>query len=174
MDTALLIIGFVLMFLGIAGAILPVIPGTPVSWIGLLLLHLTSIIEIDWWFLSITFVIAIGIYILDYIIPAIGTKRFGGTKAGAWGAIIGLFVGLFIPIPFGIFIGSFLGALFGEMIVSDTAFEPALKAAFGSFVGFLASTVLKVFATFAFLALFCYKVYANWDLISPLFNLNLS
>ncbi|EDM45148.1 hypothetical protein SCB49_03469 [unidentified eubacterium SCB49] len=170
MDITLLIIGFILMFIGIAGAILPVIPGTPISWIGLLLLHLTTIVEINWWFLGITFVIAIGIYILDYVIPAMGTKRFGGTKAGAWGAIIGLFIGIFIPIPFGILIGSFLGALFGEMIISNTTFEPALKAAFGSFIGFLASTVLKVMATFAFLALYCYKAYENWDAISPLFQ----
>lgn len=168
MDITLIIIGFVLMFLGIAGAILPVIPGTPVSWIGLLLLHLTSIVAIDYWFLGITFIFAIGIYILDYIIPAIGTKRFGGTKAGAWGAIIGLFIGLFIPIPFGILIGSFLGALFGEMVVSNTPFEPALKAAFGSFIGFFASTVLKVFATLVFLGLFCYKAYIHWDVIAPL------
>ncbi len=168
MDTTLIIIGFVLMFIGIAGAILPVIPGTPISWVGLLLLHLSSIIAIDYWLLGITFVIAIGIYILDYIIPAMGTKRFGGTKAGAWGAIIGLFIGLFIPIPLGILIGSFLGALFGEMIVSNTPFEPALKAAFGSFIGFLASTVLKVFATLAFLALFCYKAYVHWDVIASL------
>ena len=170
MDITLIIIGFLVMFLGIAGAVLPVIPGTPISWIGLLLLYLTSVVPFDWWFLSITFVIAIGIYILDYIIPAIGTKRFGGTKAGAWGAIIGLFVGFLIPIPFGILIGSFLGAFFGEMIISNTAFEPALKAAFGSFIGFLASTVLKVFATVTFLGLFCYKVSINWDAISPLFQ----
>lgn len=171
MDITLIVIGFILMFLGIAGAVLPVIPGTPVSWVGLLLLHLTTIIATDWWFLSITFVIAIGIYILDYIIPAMGTKRFGGTKAGAWGAIIGLFAGLFfIPLPFGFLIGSFLGALFGELIISNTETGAAFKAAFGSFIGFLASTVLKVFATFAFLALFCYKVYVNWQVIGPLFQ----
>ncbi len=170
MDATLIIIGFILMFVGIAGAIMPVIPGTPISWLGLLLLYLTSIIAMDWWFISITFVIAIGIYILDYVIPAMGTKRFGGTKAGAWGAIIGLFVGMFfIPIPFGFLIGSFLGALFGEMIVSNTEFEPALKAAFGSFIGFLASTVLKVFATLVFLGLFVYKAYVNWNVIEPLF-----
>ncbi len=170
MDATLIIIGFILMFIGIAGAIMPVIPGTPISWLGLLLLYLTSIIAMDWWFISITFVIAIGIYILDYVIPAMGTKRFGGTKAGAWGAIIGLFVGMFfIPIPFGFLIGSFLGALFGEMIVSNTEFELALKAAFGSFIGFLASTVLKVFATLVFLGLFVYKAYVNWNVIEPLF-----
>lgn len=171
MDTTLIIIGFILMFVGVGGAILPVIPGTPISWVGLLLLHLTTIIEIDYWFLGITFVIALGIYILDYIIPGIGTKKFGGTKAGAWGAIIGLFVGFLIPIPFGILIGSFLGALFAEMIVSNTDFEPALKAAFGSFIGFLASTVLKVFATLVFLGLFCYKAYLNWDVIAPIIKL---
>ena len=171
MDLLLLIIGFLLMLVGIAGAILPVIPGTPLSWLGLLLFHLMSVVTFNWWFVGITFIIGIGIYILDYIIPAMGTKKLGGTKAGAWGAIIGLFIGMFfIPIPFGFLMGSFLGALLGELLISKSETKVAFKAAFGSFIGFLASTVLKLMVAFVFLGLFIYKVYEHKDVIAPLFS----
>ena len=108
--------------------------------------------------------VAITLYILDYIIPAIGTKKFGGSKAGAWGTTIGLVVGLIAPIPFGILIGPFAGALLGELLFNRTEGKAAVKAAFGSFIGFLASTFMKLFATLIYLGLFIYKLYINWDL----------
>jgi len=145
------------------GSVLPVIPGTPVSWVGLIVLYLSPSIKFDWPFIVITGIIAIGIYILDYIIPAMGTKRFGGSKAGAWGALIGLFVGLIAPVPLGVLIGPFVGALIGELIINRTEQKQAWKAAFGSFVGFLASTFMKLVATIAYLFLFLYKVWDNWD-----------
>lgn len=159
MDIILIIIGFLLMLIGIAGSILPVIPGTPISWLGLIVLYLSPSIPFDWTFIIITGVVAILIYIMDYIIPAIGTKKFGGSRAGAWGTIIGLFVGILAPIPFGILIGPFAGALIGEMVFNQTHGPQALKAAFGSFIGFLASTFMKLFATCIFLLLFCWKVW---------------
>lgn len=166
MDIILLIVGFVLMLVGIVGSILPVIPGTPISWLGLIVLYLAPSIEFDWPFIIITGVIAIGIYIMDYIIPAIGTKKFGGSRAGAWGTFIGLIVGIIAPIPFGILIGPFVGALVGELAFNQTQGPQAVKAAFGSFIGFLASTFMKLFATFVFLGLFCWKV---WEFRSLLF-----
>ncbi len=166
MDIILLIVGFILMLVGIVGSILPVIPGTPISWLGLIVLYLAPSIEFDWTFIIITGVVAIGIYILDYIIPALGTKKFGGSKAGAWGTFIGLIVGILAPIPFGILIGPFVGALVGELAFNQTQGPQAIKAAFGSFIGFLASTFMKLFATFVFLGLFCWKV---WEFRSLLF-----
>jgi uncharacterized protein YqgC (DUF456 family) len=166
MDIILLIVGFVLMLVGIVGSILPVIPGTPISWLGLIVLYLAPSLEFDWPFIIITGVIAIGIYIMDYIIPAIGTKKFGGSRAGAWGTFIGLIVGIIAPIPFGILIGPFVGALVGELAFNQTQGPQAVKAAFGSFIGFLASTFMKLFATFVFLGLFCWKV---WEFRSLLF-----
>lgn len=165
MDILLICIGFVLMLVGIVGSILPIIPGTPISWLGLLVLYLSPSIPFDWTFISITGIVAIGIYIMDYIIPAIGTKKFGGSKAGAWGTMIGLVVGILAPIPFGILIGPFLGALVGELLVNQTEGPKALKAAFGSFMGFLASTFIKLFATLVFLALFIYKVWSFRELL---------
>ena len=152
------------MLAGIAGSILPVLPGVPVSWLGLLCLYLTPSLPFDWVFIIITGIVAIGLYILDYVIPAMGTKRFGGSKAGAWGTTIGLIVGILAPIPFGILIGPFLGALIGELVFNQTEGKLAVKAAFGSFIGFLASTFMKFFATLVYLGLFIYKFITNWDL----------
>ncbi len=159
MDVFFLIIGFLLMLMGIIGSVLPVLPGTPISWLGLLMLYLCPSIEPDWWFLGITLVIAIFIYVMDYIIPAMGTKKLGGSKAGIWGAVIGLLVGILAPIPFGIIIGPFLGALMGELLVAKKDGAQAFKAAFGSFLGFLASTFMKLMATLIYLLLFIIKVW---------------
>ncbi|NND78549.1 MAG: DUF456 domain-containing protein, partial [Maribacter sp.] len=82
MDIALLVLGFILMFIGILGSFLPVLPGPLMSWAGLLVLSLTKVIPNDWWFLGITLAIALVVFTMDYIIPAVGTKKFGGTKAG--------------------------------------------------------------------------------------------
>lgn len=164
MDIILLVVGLVLMFVGILGSFLPVLPGVPISWLGLICLYLTPSLPFDWLFIIVTGVVAIGLYVLDYIIPAMGTKKFGGSKAGAWGTTIGLIVGILAPIPFGILIGPFAGALIGELVFNKTEGKLAVKAAFGSFLGFLASTFIKFFATLVYLGLFLYKVVANWEL----------
>jgi len=158
MDILFVVIGLLLMLIGIIGSVLPIIPGTPISWLGLIMLYLAPSMEFDWFFISVTGVIAITIYILDYVIPAIGTKKFGGSKAGAWGTVIGLIVGILAPIPFGILIGPFVGALIGELLVNKTESKLAFKAAIGSFIGFLTSTFIKFFATVVFLLLFIWKV----------------
>ncbi|MBZ0326107.1 MAG: DUF456 domain-containing protein [Altibacter sp.] len=165
MDIALLLLGLILMLVGILGSILPVIPGTPISWLGLLVLHLAPSIPFDWVFIVLTGIVAIGIYVMDYIIPAIGTKKFGGSKAGAWGTTIGLIIGIIAPIPFGILIGPFAGALVGELLFNKTEGPKAFKAALGSFIGFLASTFIKFMATVVYLGLFVYKVFMNWELL---------
>ena len=105
MDIFLTLIGVVFIIIGILGSFLPVLPGPTMSWVGLLLLHLTEAVPDDWWFLGITLVIALIVFALDYIIPAIGTKKFGGTRAGMIGTTIGLIVGIIAPIPFGIILG---------------------------------------------------------------------
>ncbi|WP_298418729.1 DUF456 domain-containing protein [uncultured Kordia sp.] len=143
MDIFFTILGFFLMLLGIIGSFLPVLPGPITSWFGLLLLYLTDAIPNDWTFLGITLVIAIVVFIMDYIIPAIGTKRFGGSKYGVYGTTIGLILGLIFIGPTGIIIGPFVGALVGELAFANKDANSAFKAAFGSFLGFLFSTFLK-------------------------------
>jgi hypothetical protein len=160
MDIFLLLLGFVFVCLGIIGSFLPVLPGPLSSWVGLLLLHSTNIVPMDWTFLGVTLAIALLIWILDYFIPAMGTKRFGGTKYGVYGTTIGLLIGLFSPVPFGMLIGAFLGAFIGEMIYDSKDTNRALKASFGAFFGFLASATIKFSIAAVYFVLFLIQF---WD-----------
>ncbi len=165
MDIVLLLVAALFMLLGIIGSFLPILPGPLTSWIGLLIFHLTDAVPMNWTFLIITLVFAIIIWLLDYVIPALGTKRFGGSKYGMIGTSIGLLVGLFSPIPGGIIIGPFVGALIGELINKSDS-KTAVKAAFGSFLGFLTSTFIKFVVAIIYLGLFIAKV---WDYSDVLF-----
>jgi len=166
MDIFLTLLGFIFICLGIIGSFLPILPGPITSWTGLLLLHLTKAIPKDWTFLGITLCVAITIFILDYFIPALGTKRFGGSKYGAYGTTIGLIVGLFSPIPFGMLIGAFGGAFLGEVLFDGKDNTQALKASFGAFLGFLTSAMIKFSIAFIYFILFLSKV---WEYRSVLF-----
>ncbi|NNE31564.1 MAG: DUF456 domain-containing protein [Winogradskyella sp.] len=157
MEIVLVFLALLLMILGIIGSFLPVLPGPLTSWAGLLVLHFTDGVALSQTFLIVTLLVAVFIYILDYIIPAIGTKRFGGSRMGMIGTTIGLIVGLLAPIPFGIIIGPFIGALIGEMLHRND-FNKALKAAFGSFLGFIASTFLKFIVAVIYLGFFIVKL----------------
>ncbi|ADY28680.1 MULTISPECIES: DUF456 domain-containing protein [Cellulophaga] len=170
MDIALLIIGFVLILTGIIGSFLPVLPGPPISWLGLLVLYLTKAIPNDWVFLGITLAVALIVFALDYIIPAIGTKKFGGTKAGMIGTTIGLLVAVFFPVlgVFGIVVWPFVGALVGELL-NKADQKTALKAAFGSFIGFLTGTFLKFIVAIVYLGLFVSKVWEYSEALFPFF-----
>jgi uncharacterized protein YqgC (DUF456 family) len=157
MDIFLLLLGFAFVLLGIIGSFLPILPGPLTGWVGLLILHFTKVIPMNWTFLGITLAVAVVIWILDYIIPAMGTKKFGGSKYGIYGTTIGLIVGLLSPIPFGILIGAFFGALIGELMYDSKDTSRAIKASFGSFVGLLASATIKFSVSIVYLVLFLIK-----------------
>lgn len=150
MDYILLFLGFFLVVGGIIGSFLPIIPGPPTGWLGLLLLHLTDKVESNWNFLGITLAISIVVVIADYVIPAIGTKKFGGSKYGVWGSTIGLIAGL-IFTPVGMILGLFLGAFIGELINDAKDVKKAFKASVGSVIGFFFSTGLKLIVGLVFL-----------------------
>ncbi|AUP80142.1 DUF456 domain-containing protein [Flavivirga eckloniae] len=153
MDIVLIIIAGLFMIFGIIGSFLPVLPGPLTSWVGLLILSYADPISMNRSFIIITLVVAILIWVLDYIVPAIGTKRFGGTKYGMIGTSLGLIVGLLSPIPGGIVIGPFVGALIGELLNKSDS-KTATKAAFGSFIGFIASTFIKFITAIIYLGFF--------------------
>ncbi|MEH6769589.1 DUF456 domain-containing protein [Maribacter arcticus] len=171
MDIFLLILGFILMLVGIIGSFLPILPGPPISWVGLLLLHFTSVIDMTWTFLGITLAIALLVFALDYVIPAIGTKKFGGTKAGVIGTTVGLVVALFFPIlgPFGIIIWPFIGALVGELL-NKADKKTATKAAFGSFLGFLTGTFMKFLVAIVYLGMFISEAWQHKSALFPFFS----
>lgn len=164
MDLLLFALAAILMLVGILGSFLPMLPGIPVSWVGLLLLHLTSVVPVNYTFLGITLLVTIIIFALQYAIPALGTKYLGGSKQGMYGATIGLFAGIFIPIPFAILIAPFLGAYIGE-ILNKADSRTALKAASGSFIGLLASTFMEFVVAAIFLLLFLYKAFEYKNLL---------
>jgi len=146
MDYLLIAIGIALTLTGLAGCILPVIPGPPLSYAALLMLHLTSKMQFSARFLIIWAVIVIVVTLLDYVIPAWGTKKFGGSKRGIWGSIIGLLLGIFFFPPIGIILGPFIGAVVGELTAGKET-KSALKSGFGSFIGFLAGITIKLIAS---------------------------
>ena len=165
MDIVLIILGAICLLLGLVGCVAPVVPGVPLSYLGLLLLHWTERVQFSWQFLVVWGVVVVVIQILDYFIPAWGTKKFGGTKYGVWGSTIGLFAG-FLMGPLGIIIGPFVGAVVGELIyfnrhpqntigqLKNTNFNRALRAGFGSFIGLLAGTLVKVICCGVMIAYF--------------------
>ncbi|MBR1549769.1 MAG: DUF456 domain-containing protein [Bacteroidales bacterium] len=148
MDIFLIIMAFVCLLVGIVGSIVPGLPGPPISWVGLLVAGFTPWVANTPALLIVTAAVAIFITVMDYVIPSLTTKRFGGSKYGIWGCNIGLVVSIF-GLPFGptgllgMVFWPFIGALIGEFIKQQD-FQPALKAGFGAFVGFLTGTLLKV------------------------------
>ena len=134
--------------IGIIGSIAPALPGPPISWVGMLILYFwggtngageTMSLSI----LLIWLAIVILVTILDYVVPAYFTKLTGGSKYASIGTTVGLIAGLFIP-PVGMILGSLLGAFIAELIFAGKSAGPAVKSAFGAFLGFLAGTGMKL------------------------------
>lgn len=167
MDLIIVTLGFICIIVGLLGSFLPVLPGPSISWVGLALLYFTKVVPANYWILGVALLITIIISVLDYVIPAKGTKKFGGSSYGIWGTNIGLVIGIFAPIPFGFLIGPFVGALVGELIYDYKDHNRALKAAAGSFVGFLASSFMKFVICVMYLGLFVWIV---WQYKGELFS----
>ena len=153
MDYVLIIVAILVLIIGFIGDIIPGIPGTPVSYLALLLVHWTDRYSYSSQFLAVTGIICVAITALDYVVPVWGTKKFGGTKAGVRGSTIGLIISILVlPLlgivigPFGIFGilgGPFVGAYIGEKM-GGTPDNRAWRSAFGSFIGFVTGTLMKI------------------------------
>ena len=142
MTTLFIILGVICILAGIFFSIVPIIPGPVLAYGSLLLLQATGKHPFTTEMLIILALVIGFILVMDYIVPIWGTKKFGGSKYGAWGSFFGIFVGFFLG-PFGFILGPFLGALIGEL-VGGKELKIAVKAAFGSFVGFMVTVVMKL------------------------------
>ncbi|MCR4664784.1 MAG: DUF456 domain-containing protein [Paludibacteraceae bacterium] len=142
MDIFLLIVAGLCMLVGIIGSIVPGIPGPPIAYLGLLIAQITKQVDFSWQFLLVWGVIVVLVSVLDFLVPAWGTKRYGGTKYGVWGSTIGLLVGLFWGAG-GVVAGPLIGAIIGELL-GGKEIKEALKSGWGSFLGILFGMIAKL------------------------------
>jgi uncharacterized protein YqgC (DUF456 family) len=146
MDLLWIMIGIILILVGLAGCVLPFLPGPPLCFIALIVQQLKTHPPFEANFLWIMAGVTSAVVALEFLIPIYGTKRYGGSKYGMWGCTIGLIAGLWLG-PLGIIVGPFVGAFIGEMIFGADS-DQAIRSAFGSFIGFLTGTLLKLIACF--------------------------
>lgn len=142
-EVLLLVVSGLLILAGITGSVLPVLPGPPIAYAGLLITHLFTPVSFSILSLVIYGIFTVIIVAVDYWIPAYWVKKTGGTKWGSNGSIIGMLVGIWFFPPLGMLIGTFLGAVIGELIAGQDN-DAALKSGIATFFGFLAGTLLKV------------------------------
>jgi uncharacterized protein len=150
MNIFLEIFTIILGIIGIIGCVLPIIPGPPVSYVGMLLLYiwgtnvrddLTARVMVVW------LIITILVTVLDYIVPAYFTKLTGGSKSAARASLVGMIIGIIFFPPIGMIIGAFLGAMVAEILIEGKQLKQSLKPAIGSFLGFLVGTGFKLIAS---------------------------
>ena len=138
--------------LGVAGSILPGLPGTPISWVGMLLLYVwgsgvnAAGNPMSLQTLIIWGVVVLIVSVVDYVVPMYFTKLTGGSKYAERGALIGLIAGIFLT-PIGMIAGSFLCAFIAEVQWGKKSSSEALLAALGSFLGFILGTGIKTIAS---------------------------
>lgn len=149
MDVVIIVISFILLIGGIAGCVLPVLPGAPLAYAGILLLHFTGEVTFTTGQLITWLLLVVILQVLDYVTPILGSKYGGGTSYGNRGCLAGTIVGLFF-MPWGIIAGPFVGAVVGELL-GGSDMQRALRSGIGSLIGFVLGTLLKIFVCLYFL-----------------------
>lgn len=147
MDTQTILVGasIILILVGILGTFLPVLPGLILCFGGLLLYKFGADAPLPMAYLYIFGIVTVLSMLLDYIVPARLNRKYGGTKWGSIGAVMGAILGLFfIPIPLGFLIGMFLGVWLAELLHDRNNHRKALNSAKGALIGFLYSTALNL------------------------------
>ena len=155
-DIAFITLGALLLFIGVVGSIVPIIPGPLVALAGFLCARGVGEHAAPSGTAILIACAAVGLVeALDYVVPAFGAKKFHCGKLGILGCVLGTLVGLFF-MPLGLIIGPFLGAFLGE-VVSGKEFRQSLMGAAGAFVGYVTGILLK---------LICCGVLAAWFVAS--------
>ena len=144
MEIVLVILAFVLIAAGILGVVLPMLPGPPLSYIGLLVLQWSGRGGFSPFFLCGWAIAAVVVTVMDYILPSLLSKRFGGSRAASIGSVLGLLAGIFFFPPWGMIIGPFFGALVGELLFKGSNSAKAFKVAFGAFLAFIVGSGAKL------------------------------
>ncbi len=145
----------ILVALGLLGSVIPGMPGTPLYLVAMLVARFLADVQMSNMEMFVIFILVAATFAVDFFLPMWTTKKFGGTKAGVYGSIIGLFVGFFAPIPASTIICMFICAIIGEIIAGQKN-EVAVKSGMGNLIGFIIATTVKVVL----------GVYCGWRLIS--------
>jgi hypothetical protein len=139
-----LILSIVLMVVGLAGVVLPFVPGVPLAWLGLFIYaSATGFKTISWLVIIVFLVITLVLTALDFLAPMWGAKKYKASKWGILGAFLGAILGVFTLGIWGIIFGPFLGAIVGELIAGKGK-KQALKSALGTLVGFVLGTLVRL------------------------------
>ncbi len=142
MDTSLItLVSIVLLVLGILGTFLPVLPGLLLSLSGFLIYKFGTDAPVSMIYIWIFVVLTAISAVLNYVIPARTTRKYGGTRWGSIGSVIGTIGGMFfIPLPFGFLIGMFLGVFIGELLHDSSDKKKAFNSTKGALIGFIYGT----------------------------------
>lgn len=142
MDPQIFVVFSILLLLaGMAGTFLPVLPGLLLSFAGLLLYKFGADADLPMIWIYIFGILTLVSAVLNYVIPAKTNRKYGGTRWGSIGSVIGTLVGIFfIPIPFGFLIGMFAGVFIGELLHDSSDRKKAFNSTKGAFIGFLYGT----------------------------------
>lgn len=162
-ESVIQVLFLIVMFVGVLGAILPVLPGAPIAFGALITAKFLHFSDLSWWLIAGFGVLTLLGILMDYLIPIVATKKMGGSKYGIVGMILGLIVGI-IFAPFGfvsIIISPFLGALIGELVYDTKNHKRALTAALGSVVGYALTSSYGLL-----LSLSMFAVYLFYDVLN--------
>ena len=145
MDTLWWTLSLGLMLLGLFGAVFPVLPDSLLILAGAFLQHFTvrGPREVGWWTLDVLIALCVTAHVVDFVAGALGARRFGASKWGAFGGLIGGIVGLFF-FPVGLFLGPVVGALCAEIIFAGRSLGPAVRSGWGTFLGTTAGMLSKL------------------------------
>lgn len=155
----MLVLCTILVILGVIGSVVPLLPGVPLIFAGILIFAWsTGFTVVDGRFVIIAFALMIASAVLDWVAGSIGARRYGASPAGVTGALIGGIAGLFLMGPWGIIMGTFVGALAGE-VLAGRSLDRALRVGWGSVVGLLAGTIARLVIALTLAIMFFVKVF---------------
>lgn len=157
MKVAALILAVFSLITGLAGIVVPAIPGSLLIWIGFLLYGIaTEFARVTPGFLAATFILVIVSFGVDYIAGIIGARRYGASGAGVWGSVVGGLLGVFAFGPVGLFLGPFVGAVIGEAL-AGRSLEQAFRSGLGSVIGLVGGTIFKGLVSLTMFVMFVFK-----------------
>jgi uncharacterized protein len=161
MNALLITITLLVMFAGLAGTFLPFLPGIPLIYACIVVYGLIT----GWTVYGAGAVIGWGIatlvmVFLDFYAGSIGAKKYGASRAGIWGSILGSIAGTIIAGLPGLIIGPFIGAVGGELISGRSGIE-ALRSGWGTFVGFIGGSIVKIAVGISMIGSFLWWVLAR-------------